>query len=194
MKHTKLMAIVTLLVLGISGAFAQSLGDVAKANKKNKTETASASHHYDNDNIPTSDGLSVVGPSTATDAKPADTKAADDSSVKKDKAATDAERQKVADEWKEKLDKQKATIDSLSHELDLDQREMRLRAAAVYTDPAVRGRDAADWDKKDTEYKSEIESKQKAIDEARQKFDEIQEEARKAGVVDKDKDSDSDKK
>ena len=39
MKHTKLTAIITLLLLGVSGAAAQSLGDYARAVRKNKAET-----------------------------------------------------------------------------------------------------------------------------------------------------------
>ena len=62
MKHTKLMAIVTLLLLGASGAAAQSLGDYARAVRKNKAEPGSTSRHYDNDNLPTNETLSVVGP------------------------------------------------------------------------------------------------------------------------------------
>ncbi len=62
MKHTKLMAIGTLLLLGVSGAAAQSLGDYARAARKKKPESTSTTRHYDNDNLPTNETLSVVGP------------------------------------------------------------------------------------------------------------------------------------
>ena len=64
MKHMKHMAIGTLLLLGVSGAAAQSLGDYARAARKSKTkaEPSSASRHFDNDNLPTTEHLSVVGP------------------------------------------------------------------------------------------------------------------------------------
>ena len=68
MKHTKLMAIVTLLLLGVSAAAAQSLGDYARAVRKNKAETSSTARHYDNDNLPTNETLSVVGPPPGADA------------------------------------------------------------------------------------------------------------------------------
>ena len=42
MKHTKLMAIGTLLLLGVSGAAAQSLGDYARAARKKKVEPTTA--------------------------------------------------------------------------------------------------------------------------------------------------------
>ena len=65
MKHTKLMAIGTLLLLGASGAAAQSLGDYARAARKKKVEPTAATRHYDNDNLPTNETLSVVGPPPA---------------------------------------------------------------------------------------------------------------------------------
>ena len=40
----------------------------------------------------------------------------------------------------------------------------------------------ADWDKQDAQYKQQIADKQKALDDAKQKLDDMQEDARKAGV------------
>jgi hypothetical protein len=88
-----------------------------------------------------------------------------------------------------KLDQQKQKIDSLNHDLDLEQREYRLRAAAMYGDAGNRLRNQAQWDKDDAQYKSDIDEKQKAIDAARQQLDNMQEEARKAGIKQKDNDS-----
>ena len=179
MKHAKYMAIFTLLFVGVSGAAAQSLGDYARTYRKTKAETSSAPRYFDNDNLPVNDALSVVGPQPATDAKP----------VAMDNSAADADRQKAADEWAKKLDQQKQKIDSLNHDLDLEQREYRLRAAAMYGDAGNRLRNQAQWDKDDAQYKSDIDEKQKAIDAARQQLDNMQEEARKAGIKQKDNDS-----
>lgn len=185
---TLLLSAIGLVVLATNTASAQSVADAARAARKNKADSAPTTHRFDNDNLPTDSGISVVGPSAPSDAQPqAQTKPPVDAN------AAAAERQKAADDWKDKLDKQKEKIESLNHELDLDQRELRLRAAAAYSDPAVRGRNAADWDKQDAQYKSDIESKQKALDAARQQLDELQEQARKAGIKDKDKDNDKDK-
>jgi hypothetical protein len=171
MKHTKLMAIVTLLLLGASGAAAQSLGDYARAVRKNKAETSSTARHYDNDNLPTNETLSVVGPPPGADAKAGQKAAAVASS------APTAERQKSAEEWNDKIAKQKAKIDSLNHEIDLDQRELHLRDAAVYSDSS-----ASALAIRLAQYKTDIDAKQKALDAARQQLDEMQEQARKAGV------------
>jgi len=184
MKHTKQMAIVTLLLLGISGAAAQSLGDYARAARKNKPETTPTSRHYDNDNLPTDQTLSVVGPP-----------AGDASSTQAAKTAAvnpAAEHRKTAEAWKEKLDKQKEKVASLSHEVDLDQRELRVRAAAMYTDPSISVRNVQ-FNKDEAQYKSDLDAKQKALDAARQEMDELQEQAHKAGIAENEKDNEKDK-
>lgn len=191
MKHMHL-AIGILLLLGVSGAAAQSLGDYARAVRKNKAEPSSTSRHYDNDNLPTTDHLSVVGPAPAADssAAPGPGNANADPAAKAaavDHAKAAAEQQEAADEWKKKLDKQQEKVDSLNHELDLDQREFRLRAAAQYSDAGNRLRNVAQWDKDNAQYKTDMDAKQKALNAAKQEFDQMQEEARKAGIVEKDK-------
>jgi hypothetical protein len=52
----------------------------------------------------------------------------------------------------------------------------------MYGDAGNRLRNSADWDKQDAQYKQQIADKQKALDDAKQKQDEMQEDARKAGV------------
>jgi hypothetical protein len=185
--NIKKIAIGTLLLLGVSGAAAaQSLGDYARAIRKNKPEPSATTRHFDNDNLPTDQTLSVVGPPPATAANSASAATAAPS----DPTAAAAERQRAADAWKDKLAKQQEKINSLNHELDLDQRENRLRAAGYYADPAARLRDVASADKQDADYKSDVEVKQKAIEAAQQELGEMQEQARKNGVVEKEKDSD----
>ncbi len=189
MKHMKHLAIGILLLLGVSGAAAQSLGDYARAVRKNKAEPSSTTRHYDNDNLPTTDKLSVVGPAPAADSNAAP----GSENANSGPAAAAAERQKTADDMKKKLDAQQAKIESLNHELDLDQREYRLRAAAEYSDAGNRLRNVAQWDKEDAQYKTDMAAKQKALDAAKQELDQLQEEARKAGIEEKEKEKDADK-
>jgi hypothetical protein len=73
-------------------------------------------------------------------------------------------------------------MDLLSRELDVEQREYQLRAAAMYADAGNRLRSAGTWDKEDADYKKKIEEKKKAADAAKQELDDMQEDARKAGV------------
>ena len=191
MKHTKCMAIGTLLLLGVSAATAQSLGDYARSVRKNKPDTPSTSRHFDNDNLPTNQTLSVVGPPPAADDNAA-SKTAGDSAAKagSDPSAAAAERQKAAEEVKAKLDKQREKIADLSHQLDLDQREYRVHVASYYADAGNRLRDQAAYAKAESDYKSDIEAKQKAIADAQQQLQDIQDQAHKAGIEEKDKDKD----
>jgi hypothetical protein len=159
----------------------QSLGDYAR--KVHKTTTAKAAPKvFDNDNLPMDDKISVVGqPSdqsnAASDAnaKPADAK---DPKSEND----DAKKQAEWKQWHDKVSAQKDQIDLSARELDVLQKEYQLRAAAMYGDAGNRLRNSAEWDKEDTDYKQKIADKQKAVDDAKQKLDDMQEQARKAGV------------
>jgi hypothetical protein len=190
MKNMKHFAIASVILMGVSGAAAQSLGDYARTARKNKPESASASRHFDNDNLPTNETLSVVGPAPASDPAAAGQGRAGNTvpTAPADPAAKAVDRKKMEDEWKTKIDQQKEKIDSLNHELDLDQREYRLRAAAMYGDAGNRLRNSVEWDKQDAQYKTDIDAKQKAVESARQQLEQMQEGARKAGIAEKDKD------
>jgi hypothetical protein len=186
MKRTIWMTIAALLFLGASLASAQSLGDVARSNRKGKAPQTST-HHYDNDNLPVNDHLSVVGPAPSTVASTQSTDsnapaAAAAPALAADPKTAAADRQRASDEWKTKIDNQKKTIESLNHELDLTQREYRLRAVAQYSDAGNRLRNSAQWDKDDADFKKQLEEKQKAVDAAKQELETLQEQARKAGV------------
>jgi hypothetical protein len=183
MKRTVWMTIAALLLAGASLASAQSLGEVARSTRKAKVQPTSSTKHFDNDNLPKTDKLSVVGPEAANGAAPAgDPNAAAAQTPPVDPKTAAEDRQRAADEWKDKIAEQKKTIDSLNHELDLTQREYRLRAVAQYSDAGNRLRNSAQWDKEDTDFKKQLEEKQKAVDDAKKELDNLQEQARKAGV------------
>jgi hypothetical protein len=199
MKRIISMAIGVLLFLG-TGAFAQSLGEVARSARKGKTHQTAANHQYDNDNLPKTQHLSVVGPAPTANANDSnqtadvsvqDPAAAQAPPTPDGKSAPDGkpapdERQKAADEWKNKIDDQKQKVASLSHELELTQREYRLRTVAMYSDAGNRLRNAAAWDKEDADFKKQLDEKQKAVDAAKQELDNVTEQARKAGVRQRD--------
>src|SRR5450755_2952613 len=156
------VAVAGMLVLP-SGAQTDSLGDYARTVRKQKDEgkQSASAKKYDNDNLPKNDVLSVVGNAPA--------ESADD-------------RQKATDDWKQKIATQKDQIDLQSRELDVLQREYRLRAAAFYADAGNRLRNSGSWDKEDAQYKQQIADKQKSVDAAKKQLDDVQEQARKAGV------------
>ncbi len=193
MKRMVWMAIGVLLVFAVGGASAQSLGEVARSARKSKTHQSAANHQYDNDNLPKNDHLSVVGPAPASDANAVaqstepDAAAPDPAAQAAQNPAPDpklaaAERQRAADEWKDKIDTQKKKVDSLNRDLELTQREYRLRAVAMYSDAGNRLRNAAMWDKEDADFKKQLDEKQKAVAAAKQELDDLQEQARKAGA------------
>ncbi len=196
MKRMAYVAAAILIVWATRTATAQSLGDYARAARKQpKTQHASASHKFDNDNLPRDQQLSVVGAEPAPPPATADSEAtADAKKAPKDQAAKDAkdpkaaaaERQKAQEALQQKIDAQKQKIDSLAHEIDLMQREYRLKEAAFYGDAGNRLRNAAQWDKDDTKYKQDLAGKQKELDTAKQELDSLQEQARKAGMRQKD--------
>lgn len=170
----------------------QPLGDYARSIRKDKKPATAK--QFDNDNLPVEDKLSVVGnagttggdnsqaaASGAADAGQADKKA-DDKPPSVQPGESKEDRQKTYDSWKDRLDEQKAKMDLLSRELDVEQREYQLRAAAMYADAGNRMRNSGAWDKEDANYKQKIDEKKKAFDAAKQAFDDMQEDARKAGV------------
>lgn len=185
MKQMKWMTVV--ILAGASIASAQSLGDYARDVKKNKADTGTATKVYDNDNLPTDGTLSVVGPAPADAA----TAAAANKAAEAADGDKKAEQQKAKETLQKGLDEQKQKIDALNKELDLLQREYRLQAAAFYADAGNRLRDSTQWDKDEANYKSEIDAKQKAIQDAQQKLSEMQEDARKAGMKQPDADENS---
>lgn len=165
----------------------QSLGDYARTVRKDKKQTAVK--QFDNENLPMDDKLSVVGGApasgdqqTAPGAEPTPNQAADAKPAATQPGESPEDRQKTYDAWKDKLAAQKAKSDLAARELDVQQREYQLRAAAMYADAGNRLRSSGTWDKEDTDYKKKIEEKKKAADEAKEQLENMQEQARKAGV------------
>jgi hypothetical protein len=179
----------------------QSLGDYARNVRKDKDGKPASAKKFDNDNLPTEDKLSVVGSGSDNSANAADSQesaSGSDSANGQDatKQAANApekmptvqpgqsqeERQHVYDKWSQKIAEEKDKVNDINHDLDLLQREYKLRAAELYGDAGSRLRNQAQWDKEDADYKQKIAEKQKELEQAKQGMDDIQEDARKAGV------------
>jgi hypothetical protein len=176
---------------------AVNLADAARASRKDKTSEAAAKKVIDNDSLPKEEHVSVVGPTvsitpalmksdsaesdtpTGQDASPQDS---DKSKLTIEPGQSAGDRELVYGEWRKKVADQKDTIKLLQRELDVMQREYRLRAAAMYADVGNRLRNANEWDKEDREYKDKIAAKQKELDRAKEQLSDMQEQARKAGI------------
>jgi hypothetical protein len=180
-----------------SASSGQSLGEYARQVRRTP-DGSTKPRVFDNDNLPRTDKLSIVGTTppppgsvsnegatepapAAGEAKPGAEKPANASkpaNVPEDKAAKEA----AIKQWSDKIDSQQQQIDLLSRELDVTQREYQLRAAAMYADAGNRLRNSADWDKQDAQFKQQIADKQKALDDAKQKMDDLKDQAHKAGM------------
>jgi hypothetical protein len=190
-----------------SASSGQSLGEYARQVRK-APESSGKPKVFDNDNLPKTDKLSIVGttepPAAATSAEgkgaeatstaPAAAKPGTETKpASGDKTAAntggkapeeEADKQAAWKQWGDKITAQKQQIDLLTRELDVVQREYQIRAAAMYADAGNRLRNQADWDKQDAQYKQQIADKQKSLEDAKQKLEDLQEEARRAGVPD----------
>lgn len=203
-------AILAALMISLSAAqqSGDSLADYARAKKKEKQSEPAPKRVYDNDNLPQTEHISVVGQKPAPDAKADTDKPADEASQpttaptpdqpndggqanpdKQGKAKIDItpgqspeDRDKAYEEWQKKIAEQKKQVQLLERELDVAQREYKMRAAAVYSDVGYRLRNSAQWDKQDKDYKTQIDAKQKELDAAKQALTDLQDQARKAGV------------
>jgi hypothetical protein len=167
----------------------QSLGTYARSFRKDKKQDVAK--RFDNDNLPREDKLSVVGNAAPTEdvaAQPADATAppvgagAAPETTKITPGQAPEDREKVIDQWQQKLSDQHAQVDALTQALDLDQREYRVHAAEYYNDPSQRASNQGQWVKDDAEFKQRIADEQKAVEDAKQKFGDLEEEARRSGV------------
>jgi hypothetical protein len=132
--------LITFVLFAVATAGAQSLGDYARSVRKDKSTPTAASKHYDNDNLPKTEHLSIVGPPPTQTADSGESKpdeqvtenatkidgsgqAGDSANASKDEAE---ERQKMLDEWKKRLEDQRRRSRPPRKELDLLNREYRL--------------------------------------------------------------------
>jgi hypothetical protein len=176
--HFKFVSTITLFVVAMSAAAAAqaTVADVAREYRKTKSA---------NSRVLTNESLSLR--SAQSDSSAASSAVSSDSSKADSKAEKPADdspeaRQKAADEWKSRIEAKKAEIVQLQRELDVAQRENKLRAAAYYGDAGTRLRDSAKYAEEDRKYQSEIANKQAAITAAQQAVDKMRDDARRAGV------------
>jgi len=179
-----MLAVGAVVVASAVGAAAQSesLGDYARAVRKEKRPPAK--QVYSNDNLPTSASISVVGsPTESTQEKPAD-KPQDEKQKQPPKDSKAEETKAPQDEqgWRDQLSEQKKKVSDLEKELDLLQREYKLQVADYYADAGTQLRDSKKWAEEETKFRADIAEKQKQLDEAKAKLQDTEEQARKAGM------------
>jgi hypothetical protein len=174
--------------LGVSllgSAVAQSLGEAARKVRKNKP-TEPTTKVITNDDLKSSGGLALpdTGPAPASDqeAKPDAEKDKDKDKDKAKASLSPDDQAKLDKEWQEKISAKQDQIALLERELDVLQRENKLRATNYYADAGTRLRDEKKYAEDDRKYQGDIATKQKAIDDAKAELDQMREQARKAGA------------
>lgn len=189
MKRISMFMIMGVLVaLFAAGSVAQSLGEAARGTRKNKKAPA-ARKVYTNEDLPTSGNVSVLGPAPAVDAT--GEKAAGDKSADKKASAEPSkplgemspeERTKAEEEWRARFAEQRKKIAQLERELDVAQREYKLKLSGYYFDAGNQLRDPKKWNEEDAKLRAEIAAKEKELAEAKDKLEPMREELRQAGL------------
>ncbi len=163
-----------------AGAFGQqSLGDVARQNRNKKKPTPAM--NLDDDNMPRK---GLIEPDTSADDKKADADEDKNSAGDKDKDKDEkaSAREDKKSDLVKSIDAQKGEISHLQRELDILQREQKLRAAAYYGDAGTMLRDSAKYTEESKKQQEDIDAKKQALDAAQQKLSDLQEQARKEGI------------
>jgi hypothetical protein len=196
MKRIEFMLAVSFAMFAfVAGAAAQSdsLGDYARAVRKEKRPVAKKS--YTNDNLPNSASISIVGapdPAGVQDNQQGEAPAAklpDDKSkqdkgkAQKEDSAVEKKTPQDDKEWAGQIADQKKHIADLEHELELLQREHNLRVADYYGNPSYGLAEQKKWLDDETKSRAEIADKQKQVDQAKAELQEMEEGARKASVT-----------
>ena len=179
MKRMKFSGAVLLaILLAALAAGAQSLGDVARQQRQ-ATAKAKPAKVWTNDDIPS---VQAAEASDKTGAAPAGAAKDDAAKTADNKAAPAGDKSKEAEAWKSKIAAQKGEIATLQRELDIAQREFKLQVANYYADAGNSLRDPKAWQDQSKKTQDEIAAKQAAVDAAKAKLADLQEQGRKAGI------------
>ena len=199
MKHfisrfSAFFSLFVILIISASAMAQQSLGDVARQANKDKSP-GPTTKVYTNDDLRAGapvDKSADSSEASATDASATDkagdgkeAKDANDEDKDKDKAKksdSPEDQAKLDKEWADKIQAQKDSIALLERELDVLQRENKLRASSYYGDAGTRLRDEKKYADDDRKYRDQIDAKQKELDDAKTKLEDMRDEARKAGA------------
>lgn len=179
--HHGSAALIVFCIANLSAA--QSLGDRARELREKKGQPA-AKRVITNEDLAKPASIADADEPASGEAKPATPDEGKPSSGAAAAPSTDMpeDRAKLEDEYRTRASDTKKEIAQLERELDVLQRENKLRAAAFYADAGARLRDEAAFAAEDRRYQSEIEAKQSALNQARQKYEDLKEQARKAGL------------
>ncbi|HYE26384.1 MAG TPA: hypothetical protein VEG32_14420 [Clostridia bacterium] len=184
--HLRLGALLLFLAAVAAVCGAQSLGDVARE-ERGRQRTPSKRVYTDEDLRSDDKVNGAAAPAAET---PADEKA-DRKEAERPQAAEEEEIAKEEKKASEKLRKdvfravieqQKKSVADITREIDLNEREWKLRASAYYGDAGARLRNERKWVEDEKKHQEEMVKLRLRLDAAKKALDEAQETARKAGL------------
>lgn len=165
---------VVLLLSALSLGQQQSLADIAR---RTRTQRKPGTRVITNEDLPRS-----PSPGTA----PAEDESVDkqaqeekDKGTPKDGPEALKEREK---DFLARYGKEKSELDLLTRELNVLHRESQIKTTEYYADAGTRLRDPRAFYEKSKQYSDDIAVKEKAVEAARQRIEDLKEEARRAGL------------
>jgi hypothetical protein len=169
-------ALATLILMSGIAVAQEDLGAMARQQRQQKKPTAK--RVYTNDDLATQSSAPAPGP--AADAKPAtDAKA----EAPKPKGPSADDKAKAQAALQSQVNARKAEIATLTRELEIADRENRLRVANYYADAGNSLRDPRKFQDEQKAKEDEIAGKKKAIEEGKAKLADVIEQGRKAGLT-----------
>ncbi len=169
------------LLLGLTvGAWAQdvSLGDYARKQREQQKPASPTTKVFTNDDIASAPPLAQA---TVTSDKDTDTDKKSAKSKEKEKPKAE-EMARQAEEFKQKVADQKAKIAEIQRNIDVSNREYKLRTIDWYTQAGNALLDPKKYKDQGDAHDKEIADLQKQLADANAELDKIREEIRQAGL------------
>lgn len=179
MRRLARIALVAMLSVVSVSLFAQSLGEAARQARGEKKPTPKKV--YTNDDFASVPQAPAPAPSQEAAGSDKPEAKTSDKDKKDAKTAANSDSDK-AGEWKKKINGQQKTVADLERELNLMEREHQLRASSYYADIGQQLRDSKKWFEDERKYDEDHKAKEKAVADAKQKLEQLKEDARKAGI------------
>jgi hypothetical protein len=161
-KARKICAVAGVVLFVVAASYSQSLGDVAREQRQKQAKDAHATHKVvTNEDLPASEEpSSSTSISDERDANPAPP------------ASNDIQ---AAEQWKTKIQTQKGSVASLQDQID------KLNASIHFAGPNCVA-NCVQHNEKQIEKQDEVDRMQKQLADQKQKLEDMQESARKAGL------------
>jgi hypothetical protein len=162
-RACKIIAIAVVISFAVAASHAQSLGDVAREQRQKQAKDAHTAHKVvTNEDIPEQpESVSTTSVST------------DEHETTPPSAATNDTH--AGEQWKAKIETQKNSVASLQSQID------KLNASIHFAGPNCVA-NCVQYNERQIQKQDEVQRMQKQLDEQKQKLDDMQESARKAGL------------